>query len=32
MIDGFAFHKIVLNEQGRPVDYIFLEVNTPLSG
>jgi PAS domain S-box-containing protein len=27
MIDGFAFHKIVLNEQGRPVDYIFLEVN-----
>jgi PAS domain S-box-containing protein len=28
MIDGFALHKIVLNEEGRPVDYIFLEVNS----
>ncbi|TAN44241.1 MAG: PAS domain S-box protein [Nitrospirae bacterium] len=27
MIDGFAYHMIVLDEQGRPVDYIFLEVN-----
>lgn len=27
LIDGFAFHKIVLNRNGKPVDYIFLEVN-----
>lgn len=24
---GFASHKIILDKQGRPVDYIFLEVN-----
>ncbi len=27
MIDGFAYHRIVLDEAGKPVDYIFLEVN-----
>ena len=27
MIDGFAYHKIIVNEQGEPVDYIFLEAN-----
>jgi len=27
MPDGFAYHQIVLDEQGRPVDYLFLEVN-----
>jgi hypothetical protein len=27
MIDGFAFHKIVVDDDGRPVDYVFLEVN-----
>ena len=28
MIDGFAYHKIVLDKAGNPVDYIFLEVNS----
>jgi PAS domain S-box-containing protein len=27
MIDGFAYHKIVVDSTGKPVDYIFLEVN-----
>lgn len=27
MMDGFAYHKIVLDKAGKPVDYIFLEVN-----
>jgi PAS domain S-box-containing protein len=27
MIDGFAIHKVILDEKGRPCDYIFLEVN-----
>ncbi len=27
MFEGFARHEIVLNENGEPVDYIFLEVN-----
>ena len=27
MMDGFALHKIVLDDKGKPVDYIFLEVN-----
>ncbi|BER91759.1 HD domain-containing phosphohydrolase [Atrimonas thermophila] len=25
--DGFAYHQIVLDEQGQPIDYLFLEVN-----
>ena len=27
MSEGFAYHRIVLDENGRPGDYIFLEVN-----
>jgi len=27
MIDGFAFHKIIVDECGNPEDYVFLEVN-----
>ena len=27
MVNGFALHEIVLNEDNKPVDYIFLEVN-----
>ncbi|OHD57617.1 MAG: hypothetical protein A2Y33_06165 [Spirochaetes bacterium GWF1_51_8] len=27
MLDGFAFHKMVFDENNRPVDYIFLEMN-----
>ena len=27
MIDGFAYHKMVYDDNGRPIDYIFLEVN-----
>jgi len=27
MLDGFALHEIILNEQGEPVDYRFLQVN-----
>lgn len=27
MMDAFAYHKIVVNEQGEPIDYVFLEVN-----
>jgi PAS domain-containing protein len=26
--DGFAYYKIVLDSTGKPVDYIFLEVNS----
>ncbi len=28
MNSGFSFHKIVLDENEKPVDYIFMEVNT----
>lgn len=28
MVDGFAFHKVVTDENCAPVDYIFLEVNS----
>jgi PAS domain S-box-containing protein len=28
MIDGFAFHRIVVDGGGKPVDYVFLEVNS----
>jgi PAS domain-containing protein len=27
MTEGFALHEIVTDEQGRPVDYRFLNVN-----
>jgi PAS domain S-box-containing protein len=27
MQDGFAFHKVLLNDAGKPVDYVLLEVN-----
>ena len=27
MISGFAYHQIVLNKNGKPVDYVFLEIN-----
>jgi PAS domain S-box-containing protein len=27
MQEGFALHEIILNDQGRPVDYRFLDVN-----
>ena len=27
MMDGFAYHKIEVDKAGRPVDYVFLEVN-----
>ena len=27
MLNGFALHKIILNENGTPVDYEFLEIN-----
>ena len=28
MMDGFALHKIVLDEEGKAIDYVFLEVNS----
>ena len=27
MTEGFALHRIVLNENGKPVDYCFLDIN-----
>lgn len=27
MLNGFALHRIVLDDQGKPVDYYFIEVN-----
>jgi PAS domain S-box-containing protein len=27
MLDGFAYHRIVLDKTGKPIDYVFLEVN-----
>ncbi|MBN1845658.1 MAG: PAS domain S-box protein [Sedimentisphaerales bacterium] len=27
MMSGFAYHRMVTDEAGRPVDYVFLEVN-----
>jgi PAS domain S-box-containing protein len=27
ILDGFAYHKIVVDKEGKPVDYVFLEVN-----
>jgi PAS domain S-box-containing protein len=28
MMDGFAYHKIIVDKAGKPVDYVFLEVNS----
>ncbi len=28
MLNGFALHEIVVNDQGQPVDYVFLETNS----
>jgi PAS domain S-box-containing protein len=28
MLDGFSYHKIVVDEDNKPIDYIFLEVNS----
>lgn len=27
MLDGFSYHEIILNENGKPIDYVFLEIN-----
>lgn len=27
MLDGFSYNKIVVDEAGAPIDYVFLEVN-----
>ena len=27
MMDCFALHEIILNKQGKPVDYVFIEIN-----
>jgi PAS domain S-box-containing protein len=27
MQDGFAYHKVLFDKAGRPVDYVFLEIN-----
>ena len=27
VVEGFAHHQIVLDDQGKPIDYIFLNVN-----
>jgi PAS domain S-box-containing protein len=27
MLDGFAYHKMIMDDAGKPVDYVFLEVN-----
>jgi PAS domain-containing protein len=27
MMNGFAYHKVLFDDQGKPVDYIYLEVN-----
>ncbi len=27
MINGYAYHKVILDEDEKPVDYVFLEVN-----
>jgi PAS domain S-box-containing protein len=28
MLNGYAFHQIVLDDKGTPIDYIFLDVNS----
>jgi PAS domain-containing protein len=27
LTDAFAYHQIILDDQGIPVDYVFLEIN-----
>ena len=27
MLDGFAYHRIIVDKSGKPVDYVFLEIN-----
>jgi two-component system sensor histidine kinase/response regulator len=27
MINGFAYHKILIDKEGKPIDYVYLEVN-----
>ena len=27
MLDGFAYHRIVTDDNGTPIDYVFLEIN-----
>lgn len=27
MLDGFAYHKIIVDDKNEPIDYVFLEVN-----
>lgn len=28
MLDGFAYHRIVTDDYGTPIDYVFLEINS----
>jgi len=27
MVDGFAYHKMIYDEQGKSIDYVYLEIN-----
>ena len=27
MLNGFAYHKIIVDDEGKPIDYVFLSVN-----
>ena len=27
MTDGFAYHQMIYNDEGKPIDYVFLDVN-----
>jgi PAS domain-containing protein len=27
MMNGFAYHKMLFDDEGKPVDYVYLEVN-----
>lgn len=28
MLNGFAYHRLIVDEDGRPADYVFLEINS----
>ncbi len=28
MMDAFGYHKIIVDDEGKPIDYLFLDVNT----